>query len=335
MGMTHVVDRRLNGKNKSAVNRERFLRRYRHHIKKAVADAVHRRSITDIERGENVSIPSRDTDEPIFHHGQGGKREMVHPGNKEFVTGDTVPKPPGGGGGGQGQGQASPDGEGMDEFAFQITQEEFLDFLFDDLELPNLARKKLKDTEAFKYVRSGFSTQGIPAKLDVVRSLRGAHARRLGLGGARRKKIRRMEEELAALKSAPEDLDPAFSHEDQIKALEDEIADLKANVRRIPFIDEIDLRYRQHVKKPQPATSAVMFCLMDVSGSMTQMHKDIAKRFFILLYLFLKKNYKKIEVVFIRHHTSAKEVDEEEFFYSRETGGTIVSSALKDRKSVV
>ena len=97
MGMTHVVDRRLNGKNKSAVNRERFLRRYRHHIKKAVADAVHRRSITDIERGENVSIPSRDTDEPIFHHGQGGKREMVHPGNKEFVTGDTVPKPPGGG----------------------------------------------------------------------------------------------------------------------------------------------------------------------------------------------------------------------------------------------
>ena len=111
--------------------------------------------------------------------------------------------------------------------------------------------------------------------------------------------------------------------------LEEEIARLKANVRRIPFIDEIDLRYRQHLKKPQPATSAVMFCLMDVSGSMTQMHKDIAKRFFILLYLFLKKNYKKIEVVFIRHHTSAKEVDEEEFFYSRETGGTIVSSALK------
>ena len=68
---------------------------------------------------------------------------------------------------------------------------------------------------------------------------------------------------------------------------------------------------------------------MDVSGSMTQATKDIAKRFFILLYLFLKRNYERIEVVFIRHHTSAKEVDEEEFFYSRETGGTIVSSALK------
>jgi len=329
MGTTHVVDRRLNGKNKSAVNRERFLRRYRHHIKKAVAEAVHRRSITDIERGESVSIPTRDTDEPIFHHGQGGDQEIVHPGNKQFVTGDEMPKPESGGGQGQGQGQASADGEGMDEFAFQITQEEFLEFLFDDLELPNLARKKLKDTEAFKYVRSGFSTQGVPARLDVVRSLRGAHARRLSLGGARKKKIREMERELEALKSAPSDLDAAFSHEDQIKALQEEIAELKKNVRKIPFIDEIDLRYRQHLKQPQPATSAVMFCLMDVSGSMTQMHKDIAKRFFILLYLFLKKSYKKIDVVFIRHHTSAKEVDEEEFFYSRETGGTIVSSALK------
>ncbi|MDO6442962.1 MULTISPECIES: YeaH/YhbH family protein [unclassified Marinobacter] len=329
MGMTHIVDRRLNGKNKSAVNRERFLRRYRHHIKKAVSDAVHRRSITDIERGERVSIPTRDIDEPVFHHGQGGHREMVHPGNRDFVAGDRLPKPEGGDGQGQGQGQASPDGEGMDEFAFQITQDEFLNFLFDDLELPNLVRKKLKDTETFNYVRSGFSTQGVPAKLDVVRSLRGAHARRLGLGGARKKKIRELEAQLADLKSAPADLDAAFSHEDQIKVLEDEIARLKANVKRIPFIDEIDLRYRQHLKQPKPATSAVMFCLMDVSGSMTQMHKDTAKRFFILLYLFLKKNYKKIDVVFIRHHTSAKEVDEEEFFYSRETGGTIVSSALK------
>jgi len=329
MGMTHIVDRRLNGKNKSAVNRERFLRRYRHHIKKAVSDAVHRRSITDIERGENISIPTRDVDEPVFHHGRGGHREMVHPGNQDFVAGDRLPKPEGGEGQGQGQGQASPDGEGMDEFAFQITQEEFLNFLFDDLELPNLVRKKLKDTETFNYVRSGFSTQGVPAKLDVIRSLRGAHARRLGLGGARKKKIRELEAQLADLLTAPADLDAAFSHEDQIKVLEDEIARLKANVKRIPFIDEIDLRYRQHLKQPKPATSAVMFCLMDVSGSMTQMHKDTAKRFFLLLYLFLKKNYKKIDVVFIRHHTSAKEVDEEEFFYSRETGGTIVSSALK------
>ncbi len=334
MGMTHIIDRRLNGKNKSAVNRERFLRRYRQHIKKAVAEAVQKRSITDIEHGEKVSIPTRDIQEPVFHNGRGGRREIVHPGNREFVTGDTLPKPPSGGGGGGG-GQASNQGEGMDDFVFQITQEEFLDFLFDDLELPNLARKRLKDTEAFKYVRAGYSTQGVPAKLDVLRSMRGAHARRLSLGGARKRHIREMEQQLKELQETPDIADPAFSKKDQIQALQDEIKRLKTQVKRIPWIDEIDLRYRQHVKQPQPATSAVMFCLMDVSGSMSQMHKDIAKRFFILLYLFLKKNYQRIDVVFIRHHTSAKEVDEEEFFYSRETGGTIVSSALKLMNQII
>ena len=78
-----------------------------------------------------------------------------------------------------------------------------------------------------------------------------------------------------------------------------------------------------------------MFCIMDVSGSMNQATKDIAKRFFILLYLFLQRNYDHTDVVFIRHHTSAKEVDEEEFFYSRETGGTIVSSALELMKETI
>ena len=85
MGLTHIIDRRLNGKNKSAINRERFLRRYRQHIKKAVSDAVSKRSITDIDRGDNISIPGKDLDEPTFHSGQGGIRETVNPGNKNFT----------------------------------------------------------------------------------------------------------------------------------------------------------------------------------------------------------------------------------------------------------
>ncbi|WP_288987988.1 DUF444 family protein, partial [uncultured Cobetia sp.] len=96
----------------------------------------------------------------------------------------------------------------------------------------------------------------------------------------------------------------------------------------VPFLDTYDLRYNHLINQPMPSNKAVMFCVMDVSGSMTQAHKDIGKRFFLLLYLFLERNYEKVELVFIRHHTAAKEVDEEEFFYSRETGGTIVSSAL-------
>lgn len=330
MGISHIIDRRLNGKNKSTVNRERFLRRYREHIKKAVSDAVGKRSITDMERGEKISIPSKDLDEPVFNSGQGGVREAVNPGNKEFNTGDQLPRPPGGaGGGGAGEGEASDSGEGMDEFVFQISQEEFLDFMFEDLELPNLVKKQLKDTTSYKYLRAGFTNTGNPSKINIVRSLRKAYGRRLALTGKSREKIKELEEQLKKLD--PED---DIQHA-RIKEIKEELTKLKKRIKNIPWIDEFDLRFNQHIKQPVPSTSAVMFCLMDVSGSMTHMHKDIAKRFYILLYMFLKRNYQKIEVVFIRHHTSAKEVDEEEFFYSRETGGTIVSSALELTREII
>lgn len=320
--MSHVIDRRLNGKNKSTVNRQRFLRRYREHIKKAVEEAVGRRSITDMEHGEQISIPGRDTDEPVLHHGRGGRQTTVHPGNREFSTGEKIARPQGGGGG-QGAGKASNSGEGIDEFVFQITQEEFLDFMFEDLELPNLIKRHLTGTDTFKSVRAGISNDGNPSRINIVRTLRSAHARRIALSGNSRKKLRTAEAELECLKrEQPDNLS-------DIRALEDDIIKLRARIKRVPFLDTFDLKYNLLVKQPNPSSKAVMFCLMDVSGSMTQSTKDIAKRFFILLYLFLKRNYDKIEVVFIRHHTSAREVDEDEFFYSRETGGTIVSSALK------
>lgn len=322
---SYIVDRRLNGKHKSAVNRQRFLRRYRKHIKKAVSEAVNKRSITDIESGESISIPSRDISEPVFHHGAGGKRYVVHPGNKEFVAGDRVKRPEGGGGGGSGSGEASDSGEGMDDFVFEITQEEFLDFMFEDLELPNLVKKQLTDSEATKTQRAGFSNEGTPNQLNLVRSMRSANARRIAVSSSNRKKIKRLEEELKALR----DQDEALKDKDRIAALEEQIEGLHRRIERIPFIDTFDLKYNLNTQVPVPSSKAVMFCIMDVSGSMDQATKDIAKRFFILLYLFLQRNYDKTEVVFIRHHTSAKEVDEQEFFYSRETGGTIVSSALK------
>ncbi|WP_407294811.1 YeaH/YhbH family protein [Stutzerimonas zhaodongensis] len=326
--MSYVIDRRLNGKNKSTVNRQRFLQRYRGHIKKAVEEAVGRRSITDMEHGEQISIPGRDTDEPILHHGRGGRQTIVHPGNKEFVAGERIPRPQGGGGG-QGAGQASNSGEGMDDFVFQITQEEFLDFMFEDLELPNLVKRHLSGTDTFKTVRAGISNEGNPSRINIVRTLRSAHARRIALSGSSRAKLREAKAELARLK-----LEEPANFTD-IQAAEEEIERLSARIHRVPFLDTFDLKYNLLVKHPNPSSKAVMFCLMDVSGSMTQATKDIAKRFFILLYLFLKRNYDKIEVVFIRHHTSAKEVDEEEFFYSRETGGTIVSSALKMMQEIM
>ncbi|MDX9686296.1 YeaH/YhbH family protein [Halopseudomonas formosensis] len=327
--MSYVIDRRLNGKNKSTVNRQRFLRRYKAHIKKAVEEAVGRRSITDIEHGEQISIPARDIDEPIFHHGPGGRQTRVFPGNRDFAAGDRIPRPEGGGGGAGGGSEAGNTGEGEDDFVFQITQEEFLDFMFEDLALPNLIKRHLTGTDNFRTVRAGFSQQGNPSRINVVRSMRAAHARRIALSGASRARLREAQRELEMLRrEQPDNLI-------DIQALEKEIEQLRARIDRVPFLDTFDLRYNLLVKQPDPSSRAVMFCLMDVSGSMTQATKDIAKRFYILLYLFLQRNYERIEVVFIRHHTSAKEVDEEEFFYSRETGGTIVSSALRLMQQII
>ena len=320
--MSYVVDRRLNSKNKSTVNRERFLRRYRGHIKKAVSDAIDNRSITDLESGEKISIPSKDISEPAFQHGDGGRRNRVLPGNEEFVAGDKIKRPQGGAGGGSGSG-ASDSGEGDDEFVFQITQEEFLNFMFDDLALPNLVKRQLAGDEEFKYRRAGISNEGNPGQVNIVRTLRSANARRIALTGKKRKKLRALEERLAAITPAANELDEAEAHD-----LREEIIELRKKIKRVPWLDDFDIKYNLHVKQPMPRSRAVMFCIMDVSGSMDQATKDVAKRFFLLLYLFLQRNYDKTEVVFIRHHTSAKEVDEQEFFYSRETGGTIVSSAL-------
>lgn len=326
--MSYVIDRRLNGKNKSTVNRQRFLRRYKTHIKKAVEEAVGRRSITDLEHGEQISIPGRDTDEPIFHHGRGGHNTGVHPGNRDFSTGDRVARPDGAGGRSGGS-QADDGGNGMDEFVFQITQEEFLDFMFEDLALPNLVKRHLVGSDTSKPVRAGISSQGNPSRINIVRSMRSAHARRIALSGGSRSRLREASRELEQLL-----LEQPDNFTDK-RLLEEEIVRLRQRIDRIPFLDTFDLRYNLIAQQPNPSSKAVMFCLMDVSGSMTQATKDLAKRFYILLYMFLQRNYERIEVVFIRHHTSAKEVDEEAFFYSRETGGTIVSSALRLMQDIV
>ncbi len=168
--MSRIVDRRLNGKNKSAVNRQRFIRRYKSQIKKAVSDAVADRSIRDIESNEKISIPARDISEPNFRHGSGGHRKTVHPGNSDFIKGDKIERPPQGGGQGKG-GEASDSGEGEDDFVFQISKDEFLDLFFEDLALPNLTKKDIQhNTKSFKYVRAGYANEGVPSNISIIRS---------------------------------------------------------------------------------------------------------------------------------------------------------------------
>lgn len=319
--MAYLIDRRLQGKNKSAINRERFLRRYKGQIKDAVTRAVKGRSITDIENGETISIPVKDVNEPSFGHSKGGEWETVHPGNKEYLKGDQIQRPKGGGGAGKGKAGNS-DETSEDDFMFQITREEFMNYFFEDLELPNMVKTQLTSTTEFKHQRAGYNMSGTPSNIHVLRSLRGALGRRIAVGGNTRKRLAEAELELEQLLLVAPETDS------RVIALKQEIHHLHTRLLAIPFIDPFDLRYSNRIKVPKPTSQAVMFCIMDVSGSMDESKKDTAKRFFILLYLFLTRAYDKIEVVFIRHHTSAAEVDENEFFNSRESGGTVVSSAL-------
>jgi uncharacterized sporulation protein YeaH/YhbH (DUF444 family) len=323
--LPQIIDRRLQGKNKSIGNRERFLRRYKDQIRDAVRRAVDGRGIRDMQRGEDIHIPKRDINQPVFHHGQGGKREMVHPGNKEYITGDRIERPQGGGGGGGGSGQASDSGEGEDDFVFHLSKEEFMQVFFEDLALPNLVRTQLAETPEWKSHRAGFTSDGTPNNLHVVRSLRGAIGRRIAIGSLSRRDLKELEARLAELQALP---GKSEAVRQEIAELEEQIAAQRARLARIPYLDPIDLRFRSRVRVPVPTSKAVMFCLMDVSGSMDEGRKDLSKRFFILLYLFLTRHYEKIEIVFIRHHTQAQEVDEQNFFHATETGGTVVSSAL-------
>ena len=331
MALQSIIDRRLAGKNKSIGNRERFLRRCKDQVREAVRRAIDGRGIRDIERGEEIRIPRRDIGEPVFGHGPGGVRETVHPGNREYVRGDRIQRPKGGQGGpGSGRGQAGDSGEGEDDFVFGLSKEEFMQVFFEDLALPQLLRTRLAEVPEWKYQRAGFSSDGTPNNLHVVRSMRGAIGRRIAIGAGSRRELRELQQELAALRATPVPAEPVAAHERgaRIAVLEERIGALRARIERIPYLDPIDLRYRNRVRVPVPTSKAVMFCLMDVSGSMDESRKELAKRFFILLYLFLTRHYERIELVFIRHHTQASEVDEHDFFHARETGGTVVSSAL-------
>jgi uncharacterized protein len=316
MALQSIIDRRLAGKNKSVGNRERFLRRHKEQVREAVKRAIDGRSIREVERGEDVHIPKKDLSEPVFGHGSGGIREVVHPGNQDYVRGDRIERPKGGGSGGSGKGQ--------DDFVFTLSKEEFMQVFFEDLALPNLVRTQLAETPEWKSQRAGYSSDGTPNNLHVVRSMRGAIGRRIAIGAGSRTELRELEDELDELNRKPKD-EPALA---RAKELESAIAALRARIARIPYLDPIDLRYRSRIRVPVPTSKAVMFCLMDISGSMDEGRKELSKRFFILLYLFLTRHYEKIDLVFIRHHTQAQEVSEDDFFHARETGGTVVSSAL-------
>lgn len=330
--MLNFIDRRLNPRDKSIGNRQRFLRRAKRQIKEAVDKAANERDITDVAKGGKISIPSNGITEPTFRQNPAiGDRERVFPGNREFVPGDQIKKPPKGAGEGGGK-KGSDDGEGADDFVFSLSRSEFLDLLFEDLELPDLVKSSLKDTQATKPRRAGYSNAGTTPNVNMMRTMRNSIGRRLILRGPVEERIRLTEIEISDLKSR-EDTDVV--QRQRLAELATELDNLKRRRRAVPYIDPVDIRYNRFEAQPQPRTKAVMFCLMDVSGSMGEHEKDLAKRFFVLLHLFLQRKYDRVEIVFIRHTHLAQEVDEETFFYGQESGGTVVSTALIEMRRII
>ncbi len=326
MNRFHFIDRRKNPKGKSLGNRQRFLRRAREHIKEAVNKSIRERSLSDLDKSEKITIPSKSTREPRFRLSpDAGERRGVHPGNKEFGAGDKIKKPPKSGGQGKGK-EASDSGEGEDAFQFTLTQDEFLDIFFEDLELPNLVKRSLKEIKSVAWRRAGITSSGTPTNMNIVRTMRNAHGRRLALGRPSTKEMNELKERLFALERISQPNEEEISEK---LALLEKLAAMEARRRWAPYIDPLDVRYNAYEPTPVQTTAAVMFCLMDVSGSMGEREKDLAKRFYMLLFLFLKRRYERVEVVFIRHTHHAEEVDEETFFYSRQSGGTVVSTALE------
>ena len=325
--MPIFIDRRLNPKDKSLGNRQRFLRRAREELKRSIRDQIRSGRIADVDAEHTVPMPERGTAEPSFNDDKAsGRRQHILPGNRHFSPGDLIPKP------GQGSGAGAPGNKvSEDDFRFVLSREEVLELFFEDLELPDLVKLNLKEILAFKPRRAGFAATGSPTNVNVGRTMRNSHGRRIALRRPKQAELDAILQEIARHELAP----AGAATRQRIAELREELDRLERRRRRIAFVDPVDIRFNRFDARPIPNAKAVMFCLMDVSGSMGEREKDLAKRFFVLLHLFLKRRYERTEIVFIRHTHEAHEVDEDTFFYNTQSGGTIVSTALDEMHRII
>lgn len=332
-----IIDARRNPKGKSLSNERRYLEKQKEAMRESVRRRIAEGGLKELgaKESKRLRMKVRGTEEPSIHHeADGGVHDRVFPGNKEYAQGDRIPRPDGGGGGGP---QGSADGEGEDDFYFDLSNAEFQEIVFEGLEIPNMVKRYLLGEDEFELRNAGYAVDGPPNRMDPEQTLRRAIPRRIAFRLPYKRRKEEIEKELKELEEGLQNstlADPVLARS-RIEELKQELIVVERKMHNVPFLDKPDLRFRRSEREPIPVTQAVMFCIMDVSGSMEEWHKEMAKRFFLLLYLFLHRNYDCVEVVFIRHTQDAKEVGEEEFFRGRETGGTIVSTALRLMKKIV
>ena len=327
--MTSVIVDRRSQKGKSVANRQRLLKRLDGALKAQLGKLVARHKLQDGAQPAEVTIERKDAGEPrIILDSASGASGRIIPGNDKYHIGDKIPNT-GSEGRGPGQGHGAGDGEEDDEdsFRFALSRTEYLSLLFDDLELPALVKKDLLEIDENRFRRGGVVRYGNPGSVCVARTFKASIGRRVAAEAQHDEDVAEAEAVLIAARSAA---DPV-----RLAAAQHAFDEVTRRTGEIPFLDPVDLRHRNLIEVQSPCTAAVMFCLMDVSSSMDENRKDLAKRFFMLLHLFLTRKYKKVDLVFIRHTDAAQEVDEETFFNGTQAGSTKVLSALAKMNEII
>jgi len=204
--------------------------------------------------------------------GRGEPGDVLQPGREEGAE----------------QGQAGGTGDGEIRFVVELKVDEIVDWLWEELKLPELKPKRTATMDQAEYIREGWDKRGARSRLDRRRTMKEAVKRH-----------------------AIQANGTATVEEEPISLVND------------------DLRFRQLVKRPSPATSAAVIFALDVSGSMDEAQRRLAKQFFFFALQGIRRQYAKVETVFLAHAAQAWEFDESQFFQASSSGGTVSSSVAR------
>jgi uncharacterized sporulation protein YeaH/YhbH (DUF444 family) len=333
------VDRRKTGRGKSLPNRQKLLKRIKDSIKNAKPQDLDATGVMGAgnsnKKFENPVKVARDAlSEPTFRYASGsGEHEIVLPGNDVWEKGDPFPvqSGEGGPGNGKGEGAGQGNGNGEDDFIVNISRSEFYDAFFEDCELPDLEQTSEKVLPEAVWKPAGFQKEGNPGQMSVIRSYRNSLGRRKALNAEAYRRIEELEAEMDRYNTGTHGQCQYLSLEEIgsiIYGLAEEIAALRSKIAATPFFEKIDLRFRKSEKVQVKSSDAVLVMAMDVSASMDEEKKRLARKYFVLQYAFIKRSYPDTDLIFIYHTDEAYEVTEDEFFTSRVNGGTVISSAM-------
>ena len=290
--MTIIREFQSSGRDRSVEDRRRHKELVEKNIKENIGEIISEESIIGQSKNKKVKIPIRGLKEYYFRYGK--NKTGIGTGTGQETKGERIAKSQADKGVGL---LGAGDQEGEDIYETEITIEDAIEYLFEDLQLPYLERKKFSEVMTDNSSkRWGVKHRGIPPRLSKRHSMI--------------EKIKRVKN---SQRGESED---------------------GAEKTRMPFHEE-DLRYFRVKPKVKRDSNAVIFCIMDTSGSMGQTKKYLARSFYFLLYQFVRLKYMNVEVVFIAHTTTAKEVTEEDFFHKAESGGTYISSGYEKALEII